>query len=96
MTREHPNELVPAAKRGERGADVVEFTLVLVIFFAILTAIVALGRALRDYHSVDSSARQATPYTLLEESARATRAGRYMATVDDMGNHVLRIGSKEE
>jgi Flp pilus assembly protein TadG len=93
MKMEHPKAQLPTTRRGERGADLVEFTLVLVIFFAILLAIVALGRALSGYHFVNDAARQATRYAIAEQSACAARAGECPVTSAEIQDYVRRIGS---
>ena len=80
-TSNHP----PRGLRGQRGSAIVEFTLVSLMFFALVFGLVEFGRALFAYSTVSSAAREGVRYASVHGSDSKSPASK-----EDIRNYVLR------
>src|SRR5947199_10166701 len=71
--------------RGQRGSAIVEFTLVSLMFFALVFGLVEFGRALFAYSTVSSAAREGVRYASVHGSDSKSPASK-----EDIRNDVLR------
>ncbi len=63
LTFARPNHRVAfSARRGERGASLVEYAFIVILFLSLLFGISAFGHALFVYHHLSNVAREATRY----------------------------------
>lgn len=57
-----------ASKRNDRGAALLEFGMVMLVFFMFVFGVMDFGRALYNYHFVSHAAREATRYAIVRGS----------------------------
>ena len=69
--------------RGQRGSAIVEFTLVALMFFALVFGLVEFGRALFAYSTIASAAREGVRYATVHGSE-----SKHPATADDISAYV--------
>lgn len=81
---------VRASRRNDRGAALLEFGLVMVVFFMFLFGVMDFGRALYTYHFVTNAACRATRYAIVrgaDSSNPVSAAGitDYVKAITPMG-----------
>lgn len=69
FTRIADGQRMPASLRSEQGSSLVEYALVVMIFFTMLFGIIDFGRALYAYHFVSNAARTASRWAAVNGSA---------------------------
>ncbi len=77
---------VRESRRNDRGVALLEFGLVMVVFFMFVFGIMDFGRALYSYHFVSNAACEATRYAIVR-GASSTEP----ATAADVANYVKSI-----
>jgi len=75
-----------ASRRNDRGVALLEFGLVVVVFFMFVFGVMDFGRALYTYHFVSNAACEATRYAIVRGSASTSPA-----TANDVTNYVKAI-----
>ena len=55
----------PVHGENQKGTSVLEFGIVLVVFFLLTLGIMDMGRAVREYHSLSFAAREGTRYAIV-------------------------------
>jgi Flp pilus assembly protein TadG len=68
---------VRASRRNDKGASVLEFGLVVLVFYAFVFGVMDFGRALYSYHFVSHAAREATRYAIVHGAQSADPATAY-------------------
>ena len=66
--RAHPQTRCFLGPAGERGANLLEYALVLTLLLALLFAVIDFGRGLYAYHFVSNAAREGTRYAMVRGS----------------------------
>ncbi len=77
---------VRKSRRNDRGAALLEFGLVMVVFFMFVFGIMDFGRALYTYHFVSNAACEATRYAIVRGASSTDPA-----TASDVANYVKSI-----
>jgi Flp pilus assembly protein TadG len=77
---------VRAARKDDQGVSVLEFGLVVLVFYAFVFGVMDFGRALYSYHFVSHAAREATRYAIVHGSESADPA-----TATDIAEYVKSI-----
>jgi len=60
---------VRASRKNDQGASLLEFGLVVLVFYMFVFGVMDLGRALYTYHFVSHAAREATRYAIVHGAA---------------------------
>jgi Flp pilus assembly protein TadG len=60
---------------GEAGQSIVEFSLVIVVFFILVMGLVEAGRAVWNYNTLSNSVREGARYGIVHGSASSSPAG---------------------
>lgn len=81
---------VRASRKSDRGASIIEFGLVVLVFYTFVFGIMDFGRALYNYHFVSHAAREATRYAIVhgaDSIAPATAAdiAQYVKNITPQG-----------
>jgi Flp pilus assembly protein TadG len=74
------------SRRNERGAAMLEFGLVMVVFFMFVFGVMDFGRAIYTYHFVSNAACEATRYAIVRGATSADPV-----TPTDVANYVKAI-----
>ena len=69
LRRPEAQEQVRLARTRQRGATIVEFSLVFLVFVVVLVALMEFGRAMWTYSTIAHAARQAGRYCMVHGSA---------------------------
>jgi Flp pilus assembly protein TadG len=77
--------------RGESGAEVVEFALVMMGLFLVLFGIMGFGQALYAYHFVSHAAREGARFAIVRGSSCITWTTACPASPTDVQNYVVSI-----
>jgi len=75
-----------ASRRNDRGAAMLEFGLVMVVFFGFVFGVMDFGRAVYTYHFVSNAACEATRYAIVRGATSTDPA-----TPTDVANYVKAI-----
>jgi Flp pilus assembly protein TadG len=75
-----------ASRRNERGVALLEFSLVIVVFFMFVFGVMDFGRAIYTYHFVSNAACEATRYAMVRGAASTDPV-----TAADIANYVKSI-----
>lgn len=76
----------------ERGSNLVEYGIVLVLFLTMLFGVIDFGRAMYAYHFVSGAAREATRYAMVRgSSCPATECPSGPASTTDIQNYVMNV-----
>jgi len=75
-------------RRGERGAELVEASVGLVVFLVLLLGIMDFGRAVYEYHFVSSAARQAARWASVRGSTCTGLSGGCPATSSNVQTYI--------
>ena len=78
------------SRTNDRGASVLEFGLVVLVFYAFVFGVVDFGRAVYSYHFVSYAAREATRYAIVHgaessDPATATDIAQYVKNITPDG-----------
>ncbi|HVA01848.1 MAG TPA: TadE family protein [Terriglobia bacterium] len=81
---------VRASQRDDQGASVLEFGLVVLVFYAFVFGVMDFGRALYSYHFVSHAAREATRYAIVHgaqssDPATANEIAQYVKNITPDG-----------
>lgn len=77
---------VRASRRNDQGASIIEFGLVVLVFYAFVFGVMDFGRALYSYHFVSHAAREATRYAIVHGAQSSDPA-----TANDIAQYVKNI-----
>lgn len=77
---------VRSSRKNDKGASLIEFGLVVLVFYTFVFGIMDLGRALYTYHFVNHAAREATRYAIVHGSVSGDPA-----TAADIAQYVRNI-----
>jgi Flp pilus assembly protein TadG len=77
---------VRASKKDDQGVSVLEFGLVVLVFYAFVFGVMDFGRALYSYHFVSHAAREATRYAIVHGAQSSDPA-----TANDIAQYVKNI-----
>lgn len=77
---------VRSARNNDQGASILEFGLVVLVFYAFVFGVMDFGRALYSYHFVSHAAREAARYAIVHGSASSEPA-----TANDITQYVRNI-----
>jgi len=77
---------VRAPRRNDKGASILEFGLVVLVFYAFVFGVMDFGRALYSYHFVSHAAREATRYAIVHGAQSSAPA-----TANDIAQYVKAI-----
>lgn len=86
---------VPASRRRERGAELVEFAFVLPIFIGILLALIWSGRAYNAYETLNRAGREGTRFALAPSCASCGNAAPTTSEVATVVTNALKADGME-